>query len=89
MAAHANVSDIVEEDHAGRTGFVDRLAEKCADYDIGASRLVDDGCPEGIMQTQKAVLAIGQRASAKVGPAVDDEPGRLSGGVRVEDRNAA
>ena len=89
VAAHSNVSDIIEEDHASGAGFVDRLTEKRADDDVGTSWLIDDGCPEVIMQTQKAVLAIGQWASAEVGSSVDDEPRRLSGGVRVEDRNAA
>jgi hypothetical protein len=59
VAAHSNVSDIIEEDHASGAGFVDRLTEKRTDDDIGASWLIDDGCPEVIMQAKKAVLAIG------------------------------
>ena len=41
VAAHAEIADIVEEDHAGGAGLIVRLAQKRADQRIVAARLVD------------------------------------------------
>jgi hypothetical protein len=89
VTAHADVADVVEENHSGGTGRIDRIAKQRADDYVRASRFVDDCCAEIIMQTLKAVSAIGERATAEIGSAADDETGGLSGSVRVEDGNAA
>ena len=46
VAAHAEVADVVEEDHARRAGRVARLAEQGADQHVGPARLVHDGRAE-------------------------------------------
>src|SRR5581483_12335720 len=41
MAAHVEKADVVEEDHAGRTGRVRGITEQGADYCVGSARLID------------------------------------------------
>ena len=89
MAAHADIADVVEEDHTGGAGGIDGIAEERADDYVRTARLIDDRCAEIIMQTLEAISAIGERPTAEIGSTIDDEAGRLSGGVRVEDGNAA
>ena len=48
VAAHSEVSDIVEENHGGGARRVIRLAEERADERVVAARLVDGGAAEMI-----------------------------------------
>src|SRR5690606_8756393 len=42
VAAHIEVADVVEEDHARTTGVVARLAKESADHDVRSAGLVND-----------------------------------------------
>ncbi len=69
VAAHAEVSDVVEEDHAGGAARIDGLAEQGADDEIGTARLVDHGGAELIEIATEALAPLGHRAGAEIGPA--------------------
>ncbi len=85
VAAHPDVADVVEEDHAGGTGAVLRLDEQRADDHVRAARLVDDGGAVAVELAPEAFAARGKRPRAEVGAAGDDYPGRLAAGVRIDD----
>ena len=60
VAAHAEIADVVEEDHAGRARRVVRLAQQRADHHVRAARLVDDARAEVVEAacgTRRAVRA--------------------------------
>jgi hypothetical protein len=89
MSAHAEVSDIVKEDDSGGACLVQGLAQERADDNVGAPRLVDHGGAEIIVVAAEALAALGKRAVAEVGPSLQNEARGFSGGVGVEDRDAA
>jgi len=88
MAAHAQVTDVVEEDSAGGAGGIDRVAEERTHDDIGAARFVHDGRPEVVVETLKAFQSFGKGTAAEVGTAREDESRRLPSGVGVKDGDA-
>jgi len=89
VTAHAEVTDVIEEDDAGDAGGVDGFAEDGSDDDVGAARLVNDGGAEGIVEALEAVHAVGEWALAEVRASGQDEAGGLSAGVGVQDRDTA
>jgi hypothetical protein len=88
MAAHAQVTDVVEEDSAGGAGCIDRVTKECAHDDIGAARLVHDGRPEAVVETLKAFQTLGKGTVAEVGTAREDESRRLPSCMGVKNGDA-
>jgi hypothetical protein len=84
MAAHAQVSSVVEEDDRGRASGVDRLEEKCTDQHIGAAGLAQDGAAVEVVLGAQEFESLGQRPGAQEGPPGDYGSGRFSRGVRVD-----
>ncbi len=85
MAAHADDADIVEEDDTSRTSRIDRLAEEPADQRIVAARLVHAEAAHMVELRREAGPPLGQGPAAEVGPALDDDAGRLALGVGIDD----
>ena len=85
MAAHADVADVVEEDHSGGTARIDRLAQQRADDHIGSSRLVDDARAIVVVLRAEALPSLGERTGAQRRSAFDHDPRRLSSGVGIDD----
>jgi hypothetical protein len=42
MTAHSEIAGVVEEDHSGRTRWINRFAQKRSDYCIRTTRFVDN-----------------------------------------------
>jgi hypothetical protein len=89
MAAHAEVTDIIEEDDSGGAGWIGRFEKSCADNDIGAAGFVHDGGTKAVMSPAKNVQSFRHAAAAEVGPAADNDASRFATGVRVYDGNAS
>ena len=85
MTAHADGSHVIEEDDTGGRIRIDRRNEQSANIDIGAARLIDDCGAIMIEVAAESIAAIGERAGAEVGSAIDDDSGRLAFGVRIDD----
>src|SRR5256885_14763671 len=75
----------VEEDHAPVAVGTMRLAQQRSDQRVAAARLVHYGGAIRIELLAKALDALRQRADAQVRAPVDHQPGRLTGGVGVDD----
>ncbi len=89
MAAHADVSDIVEEDDAGRAGAVARLAQQRPNDRVVSVRLVDGEAAEMIELAGEAGKPLGERAVAKRRAAIDDHARRLALGMGIDDAHGA
>ena len=87
MAAHTEVSDVVEEDHAGGAVAIDGLAEECSDDDVGTAGFGYYGGTEVVVVAAKTLEAFGERAFAEVGGSGNHEARRLAAGVRIDDTN--
>jgi len=85
VSAHAEVADIIEEDHAGRTGSIDWFTEQRTDHNVGAARFVDNCGTKFIVLTAEALKAIGQGAGSEVRTSTDHQAGRFSARVGVDD----
>jgi hypothetical protein len=88
VTAHAQITDVVEENDAGDTGGIGWFEKRCADNNIGATRFVYDSGAEGVVLIAENVKSIGHRPTAKVGSAADDNARRFPAGMRVYDGNA-
>ena len=69
VAAHAEIADVVEEDHAGDAGRILGRAQQRTDQHVGAARLADDRPPEVVVDGSKSLAPLGQGPRTKVGPA--------------------
>jgi hypothetical protein len=89
MAAHAEISYVVEEDYPGGAIGVGGFAQESADDDVRAAGFVDDCGPEVVILALETLQAFGHGACSQIRTAVQDKPGRLACGVGVEDRDSA
>ena len=89
VAAHAEVSDIVEENDAGRARRVMRFAKERADERVVAARLVDGGAAEMIELAGEASEPFGKRTFAQRRPAIDDDASGLALRMGVYDTHRA
>jgi hypothetical protein len=85
MAAHAEIADVVEEDHAGGAGGIDGRAQQRADDRVGAARFIDYGRAKEIVLGAEEFEAFGERPRAEVRTAVDDQARGLAAGVGVDE----
>ena len=85
VAAHADVADVVEEDHAGGARGVLRRDEQRAHQHVRAARLVDDRGAEPVELAPEALAPRGERARSEIGAAGDDHARRLASGMRIDD----
>ena len=67
MAAHAKVSNIIEEDDTGGAGRVYRFTQQSSDDHIGAARLIYDCRSEGVVLGAKAFLPFREREALIAG----------------------
>jgi hypothetical protein len=49
VAAHPEISNVIEEDHPGGTGGIGGLAQQSPHYDVGPSRFIDDRRAKAVM----------------------------------------
>lgn len=85
MHAHANESDVVEEDDPGGRGRVNRLAKNSADHHFGAARLGDQRFAQIIVVRSEAREALGHPTGAEVGPACHQDARWLPAGMGIDD----
>jgi hypothetical protein len=88
MAAHSQVTNVVEKNDTGRAGAITRLDQQCTDQHVRAARLIYDRGPEPVVLGAKDLQFFGYAAPAEVRPAAHDGPGWLTGRVGVNDGNS-
>jgi hypothetical protein len=84
MSAHAQIADVVEEDHARRALLVIRLAQQRADDHFGTAWLGDDARAPVVEARAKHVEPLRKRAAAEIGATGHDEAGWLTARVRID-----
>ena len=89
VAAHPEVSDVVEEDNSGGAAFVEGLTEERTDDHVGSARLIDNGSAEIIVSAAKALSPLGESAVSEIRSPAENETRGLAGRVRVDNRDAA
>jgi hypothetical protein len=85
VAAHAEATDVVEEDDAADAGLVLRLNKQRANNDVRPAWLIYDSRAESIEITLKGFTTIIKRAGAEIRSTGDDDTCRLAAGVGVND----
>ena len=89
MPAHAEVAGIVEVDHPGGACRVVRFADERAHHRLVAVGLGHREATEMVEFTSEALAPFGHRPIAERRPAIDDHPGRLALGMRIDDPHRA
>jgi len=89
VTAHAEVSDVIEEDDSGGAALVEGFAEERSDDHVRSARFIHYSGPEIVVVAAKALAALGERAAAEVRASAEYEASGLSGSVRVDDGDAA
>src|SRR6266702_8684837 len=89
VAAHADVSNVVEEDHAGGALGVDGLAQERADDHIRAAGFIHRGGSQVVVFASQELQALRQGTRAQIWSTGEDEAGGLPLGMRVEERDFA
>jgi hypothetical protein len=85
VAAHPQPTGVVEEDHAGGGAGLDGRGEEGAHDRVVTPRLADHRTAERVLAAQQVGAAFGHRGAVGKGPALDDDAGGLTLGVRVDD----
>jgi len=73
VPAHPEVRDVIEKQHAGNTGFVERLTQQGTDEGVGTSRFVHHSRTEVVVFGVKTFEPLGQGAVAQIRRAADDD----------------
>jgi len=89
VAAHAEVTDVVEENDSGSAGGIGGFEKSCANDDVRAARFIYNCRAESVKLVAKNAKPIGHAAAAEVGSAADDYASRFATGVRVYDRDSS
>jgi hypothetical protein len=84
VAAHAQITYIVEKDHSGRTAPIDGLAQQCADHYVGAPRLVDHRRPKRVVLIAKPLQSLRQSPGPEVRAAAHHQPRWFPTGVGID-----
>ncbi len=87
VPAHAQVADVIEEDHAGRARSVARLAKQSANEHVGAAWLIDDRRTKTVVLLLEGAQPFGQRARPQFRPAVHHKARWLAAGMRIDGLN--
>jgi hypothetical protein len=85
VAAHAQIADVVEKDHAGGAGRIHGRAKQGADQHVGAPRLADDRPPQVVVNRAKPFTPLGQGPRTQVGAALQDDARGFAARVRIDD----
>jgi hypothetical protein len=89
VAAHAEIAHVVEEDNTGGGCRLLRSAEESADEHVGTAGLGKDSGAEAVMLGAKNLQARRKAAFSQRRAARDDNARGLSGGVRIDNSDAA
>ena len=84
MPAHSEIADIVEIDNTCGGITIYGFAEQRTDHGVVPARFADDRRPQLVVVAPKCVETFGHRAAAEIGKSVNDDPGRLAAGMRVD-----
>ena len=87
VAAHAEVANVVEKDHAGRAGGILGWNEQGADQHVGSARFVDHGGAKGVVLGAQHLQLIRHAAATEVRGAINDDTRGLSTGVGIHHSN--
>ncbi len=88
VAAHMEVTYIVEEDDADGAGGVSGFAEQGSDYRVRGAGFVADRGAVTVEPGAEEVQAFAQRSVAERGATGDDEAGGFAGGMGINDVNS-
>lgn len=89
MAAHAEVTDVIEEDDTCDAGRIGRFEQGCANDNIGAAGFIYDCGTKGVMTFAKSFEPVLHAAMTEVRPTTDDDASRLAAGVGVYDGDSS
>jgi hypothetical protein len=84
VPAHAQASTVVEENYARDAVRIGRLAEQCAHYRFGSTRLGNESPAERFVILLEEQPALPQVAGAEVRASFDDGSGRFAAGMRID-----
>jgi cell division septum initiation protein DivIVA len=88
VAAHTEVADVIEEDHARGARWVHRLAQQSADNNLRSARLCSYSQTKTIMIGAEDFHAFGQAAHAQIRATLYNYAGGLAHSVRVQNPHA-
>ena len=85
VAAHSQISDVVEEEDPTQSFRKRRWNKKGAHENIGTPRLIDDGGSVGVEAVPEFGETFRTGTRGQRGAAGKDEPGGLAAGVGIDD----
>ena len=88
VAAHAEIRDVVEKQHAGDARFIDRSAQKRADKCVRTAGFIDYGGTKIVVFGPEAYEAFGEWSVTQVRLATNHDARRLAGGMRIDHSDA-
>lgn len=88
VAAHAEVTGVVEKDHSGTGARVLRFAEQSPHQHVAATGFEHGSGAPGIESLGENASAFSHAALAKVRKTVDHQAGRFAAGVRIDNADA-
>jgi hypothetical protein len=81
MAAHAEIADIVKEDHTRDCRVIHRFAQKRADDGLITSRLANDGRTQFVVLVPEKFKPLSHCSAAEIRETRNYDPGRFAARV--------
>ena len=89
VTAHAQVSHIIEENHAGSASRIHRLTQQSADDDVGTAGFIHNRAAEVIVLSTESFQPGAERAASQIRAAADHQASGLSSGMGIDHPNFA
>jgi hypothetical protein len=83
VAAHPEITDVVEKNDTPRGIIVVRLTQQCAHNRVVPAGFADDRAAKMIVLAPKRLQFLGHRSAAKIGKALYNNTRGLAAGVRI------
>jgi hypothetical protein len=87
VTAHAEITHVVEENHARRARSVDWFEQQCANEHIAPTRLAHNGRSKIVVLRFENREPFRHASATEIRRAVDDKSRRFAAGVRVDHVN--
>jgi hypothetical protein len=88
MAAHAEISDVIEEDNPCIGGRISRWTQQRSHDCVRTARFVDNSGSNMVKVLAKPNKPLTDAAGSQIGAATEHDPGGFTAGMRVYDLNA-
>ena len=88
VTTHAQIANVIEEDHTGNARRIHGFAEQSANHHVGTPRLIHYGGAKTVVPAAEAFQALGNGPASEVRGAAHHQASRLPSSMGIDDADS-